>query len=142
MRGTLLTRRDSTGRTSKGGAASFFCDNGRAAGIGQATSMSPKIIHWKPKWGLLGEEAMRQQLMAEGYRVSKYHYPPGTYFPPHTHPVDKKDTVLRGQFKIGWNGGDVLLRPGDMIEIPAGFSHSAEVVGSETVVSLDATRSR
>ena len=102
--------------------------------------MNPTIIHWDPKWGPLGEQPMRQRLEAEGYAVSKYHYTPGTYFPPHTHAVHKKDTVLRGQLKIGWEGGSVILEPGDMIEIPAGFSHCAEVVGQETVVSLDATR--
>lgn len=83
---------------------------------------------------------MRQRLEAEGYHISKYHYPPGTYFPPHTHPVNKKDTVLQGRLKIGWEGGAVVLGPGDMIEIPAGFSHSAEVVGAAAVVSLDATK--
>ncbi|MBI4459329.1 MAG: cupin domain-containing protein [Acidobacteria bacterium] len=102
--------------------------------------MAPQIIHWNPEWGTLGEEAMRRRLETEGYAVSRYHYPPGTYFPPHTHAVNKKDTVLAGRLKIGWDGGSAVLEPGDMIEIPAGFSHSAEVVGSETVVSLDATR--
>ena len=77
----------------------------------------------------------------KGSHVSLYHYPPGTCFPPHTHAVHKKDAVLRGRLKIGWEGGSVILEPGDMMEIAAGFSHSAEVVGSETVVSLDATKS-
>ena len=103
--------------------------------------MNPRIVHWDPKWGPLGEPAMRRLLEAEGFAVSKYHYTPGTYFPPHTHAVHKKDTVLRGRLKIGWDSSSVILEPGDMIEIPAGFSHSAEVVGSETVVSLDATKS-
>lgn len=103
--------------------------------------MNPRIIHWDPAWGPLGEAAMRQRLEVEGYQVSKYHYTPGTYFPPHTHSVHKKDTVLRGRLKIGWEGGSAVLEPGDMIEIPAGFSHSTEVIGTETVVSLDATRS-
>ena len=104
--------------------------------------MNPKIVHWDPEWGPPGEETMRQRLEAEGYRVSKYHYTPGTYFPAHTHSLDKKDTVLRGRLQIGWEGGAAILEPGDMIEIPAGFSHSAEVVGGETVVSLDATKGR
>jgi quercetin dioxygenase-like cupin family protein len=103
--------------------------------------MSPTIIHWDPEWGPLGEAPMRRLLEGEGYQVAKYHYTPGTYFPPHTHSIHKKDTVLRGRLKIGWEGGSVILEPGDMIEIPAGFSHSAEVIGSETVVSLDATKS-
>jgi quercetin dioxygenase-like cupin family protein len=101
----------------------------------------PVTINRDPAWGPLGEAAMRRRLEAEGFHVSLYNYTPGTYFPPHTHSVHKKDTVLRGRLKIGWEGGSVILEPGDMIEIPAGFSHSAEVVGSETVVSLDATKS-
>ena len=107
---------------------------------GSKDSKNPVIVHWNPAWGPLGEAAMRARLETEGFHVSLYHYPPGTYFPPHTHSVHKKDTVLRGRLKIGWDGGSAVLEPGDMIEIPAGFSHSAEVVGSETVVSLDATR--
>jgi len=103
-------------------------------------SANPSILHWDPAWGPLGEAAMRRRLEAEGYQVAKYHYPPGTCFPPHTHSVHKKDTVLRGRLRIGWEGGAAVLEPGDMIEIPAGFSHSAEVVGAETVVSLDATK--
>ncbi len=102
----------------------------------------PAIVHWDPAWGPLGEVAMRRRLEAEGFHVSLYHYPPGTCFPPHAHSVHKKDTVLHGRLKIGWEGGSAVLEPGDMIEIPAGFSHSAEVVGLETVVSLDATKSR
>ncbi len=104
--------------------------------------MYPAITHWNAEWGPLSEAAMRQRLEAEQYAVAKYHYPPGTDFPPHAHSVDKKDTVLRGRLQIGWEGGSAILEPGDMMEIPAGFSHSAAVVGSETVVSLDATKNR
>ncbi len=102
--------------------------------------MNPKMTHWDSAWGPLREETMRQRLTGEGYAVAKYHYPPGTYFPSHTHTVNKKDTVLQGHLRISWEGGETVLDPGDMIEIPAGLPHSAEVVGSETVVSLDATK--
>src|SRR5688572_20062346 len=102
--------------------------------------MNQTITHWRSEWGPLSEAAMRRRLEQENYAVARYHYPPGTYFPPHVHSIAKKDTVLRGRLKIGWDGGSAVLKPGDMIEIPAGFSHSAEVVGSETVVSLDATK--
>jgi len=105
------------------------------------TSAAPKVTHWDPQWGPLNEANMRKRLAEEGYLASKYLYAPGTYFPPHTHAFDKKDTVLSGCLKIGWQGGEVVLEAGDMIEIPGGFSHSAEVVGAETVVSLDSSRS-
>ncbi len=102
--------------------------------------MIPRLIHWDPQWGRVSAEAMNRLLRAEGYVVSEYHYPPGTYFPLHRHAVDKKDTVVRGRLRIAWEGGEAMLAEGYMIEIPAGVRHSAEVVGSETVVSLDATK--
>lgn len=102
--------------------------------------MAVRVEHWREEWGALSEAAMRKRLEAEGYSVSRYTYPPGTYFSAHTHEVDKKDTVLRGRLKIGAEGRKVVLEPGDMIEIPAGTVHTAEVVGSDAVVSLDATR--
>jgi quercetin dioxygenase-like cupin family protein len=102
--------------------------------------MSLKVTHWDAAWGALSERVMRERLVAEGFSVSRYHYSPGTYFPLHTHAVDKKDTVLQGRLRIGWDGGSVVLEPGDMIEIPAGVSHSAEVVDDQTVLSLDATK--
>ena len=102
--------------------------------------MAVRVEHWQKDWGPLSEAAMRKRLEGEGYSVSRYTYPPGTYFSAHTHEVDKKDTVLRGRFKIEAEGKEIVLEPGDMIEIPAGTVHTAEVVGSEAVVSLDATR--
>lgn len=108
--------------------------------------MGLRVIHWNPAWGPVSEKKMRQQLIGAGFEVSRYHYPPGTYFPPHTHAVHKRDTVLTGKLRISWPAassspaGSAVLEPGDMIEIPAGAEHSAEVVGSETVVSLDATK--
>ena len=102
--------------------------------------MAVRVEHWREDWGPLSEAAMRKRLEAEGYSVSRYTYPPGTCFSAHTHEVDKKDTVLRGRLKIGAESEEVVLVPGDMIEIPAGTMHTAEVVSDEAVVSLDATR--
>ena len=108
--------------------------------------MRLELTHWDEAWGPISEKTMRQQLIAAGYNVSRYHYPPGTYFPTHSHEVHKRDTVLTGRLRIAWPAtedspaGSVVLEPGDMIEIPAGARHSAEVVGPETVLSLDATR--
>lgn len=95
---------------------------------------------WNPGWGPLSEAAMRQRLETEGYSVSRYVYPPGTSFSEHSHGVDKKDTVLAGRLRITAEGREFVLEAGDMIEIPARMLHTADVVGTEAVVSLDATR--
>jgi quercetin dioxygenase-like cupin family protein len=104
---------------------------------------TPMSLHrWDEEWGPLTENSLRDRLAQGGFRVTRYVYPPGTYFPDHTHDVDKKDGVYSGQFRLRMLGQDLVLGPGDYIEVPAGTVHSAEVVGTEPVVSFDATRER
>ena len=102
--------------------------------------MPVRLERWDPAWGALSEQAIRRRLEAEGYAVTRYVYPPATVFPDHTHPVDKKDSVLRGRFKISAEGREIIMQAGDMVEIPAGTVHAARVLGDEPVVSFDATR--
>jgi len=90
--------------------------------------------------GVLNEANMRAKLEARGYTVNTYIYPPGTCFPDHTHSVDKIDGVLSGQFKMTMRGQALVLSAGDCLVVPRGEMHSAEVIGSESVVSLDAIR--
>ena len=100
-----------------------------------------KVEHWQPeKDGALTETAVRRKLEQLGYRVARYIYSPGTLFPDHTHAIDKIDAVLSGSFRISMGKDSVVLKPGDFIYVPAGAVHSAEVVGDESVVSLDAVK--
>ena len=100
-----------------------------------------KVERWDPASdGPLTETALRAKLEREGFTVHRYDYPPGTYFPDHTHGVDKKDAVLAGRFRLTVEGESAVLQQGDVAFVPRGAVHSAEVVGDETVVSLDATR--
>lgn len=91
--------------------------------------------------GAVQERALREELEGRGFRVSRYVYPPGTEFPEHTHDVDKVDAVVSGRFRVTLEGEEVVLGPGDRVAVPAGTPHTAEVVGDEPVVSLDAARS-
>jgi len=100
-----------------------------------------KIERWDgAAHGPLSEERMRRHLTARGYEVTRYVYPPGTRFPEHSHSVDKIDAVVAGRFRMVMAGGSVVLQAGDSLEVPRGVVHSAEVVGDEPVVSLDAVR--
>ena len=103
--------------------------------------MSDLIEPWDPaRDGILNEANMRRKLESRGYRVNRYVYPPGTIFPPHTHGVDKIDGVLRGRFRMTMQGRSLILEAGDCLAVPQGVAHSAEVVGDESVFSLDAVR--
>ena len=100
-----------------------------------------KIEHWETEQdGPLSETALRTKLEARGYQVTRYVYPAGTVFPPHSHGVDKIDAVMSGQFKMTMEGEVVILEAGDCLTVPRGVVHSAEVVGDQAVVSLDAVR--
>lgn len=100
-----------------------------------------EVEHWNPDTdGALNEQNMRAKLEARGYSVSRYVYPPGTVFPEHTHGVDKIDGVLSGRFRLDMFGRTVVLEAGDCLAVPAGAVHAAEVVGDESVISLDAVR--
>jgi quercetin dioxygenase-like cupin family protein len=102
----------------------------------------PALEHWDTtRDGPLSEAALAAKLRARGYHVSRYVYPPGTRFPDHTHSIDKIDAVVSGRFRMTLGGHAVVLEAGDCIAVPRDAVHSAEVVGDEPVVSLDATRS-
>ena len=99
------------------------------------------VEHWDAAAeGPLSEEALRRKLEARGYAVSRYVYPPGTRFPPHAHGIDKIDAVVSGRFRMTMGDVVAVLEAGDCLAVPRGAVHSAEAVGDEPVVSLDATR--
>ena len=98
-------------------------------------------IRWDPaKDGPLSEPALQQKMERLGYEVTRYVYAPGTCFPEHTHAVQKMDAVLSGRFRMTMEGRDVVLEAGDLLQIPAGTAHAAEVVGPDPVVSLDGVK--
>ena len=99
-----------------------------------------RIAKWNAgQDGPLTEAAMRDSLENRGFFVSRFVYPPGTYFPDHTHDSDKIDGVLSGRFRVTVLGESVILEAGDSVAIPGGTVHSAEVIGDQSVISLDAT---
>lgn len=101
----------------------------------------PKVMHWDfVNDGPLSEQAMQDKLALLGYQVNRYIYPPGTHFPEHDHNVDKIDGVLAGCLKITMNGISIILEAGDCLEMPGGVTHSAEVIGNQPVISLDAIK--
>ena len=105
------------------------------------TPLPVKVERWDPeKDGKFSEAALRRKIEKQGCRVSRYVYPPGTYFSDHTHEIDKIDAVVSGRFRMKMKGFEVVLEAGDSLEVPRGTIHSAEVVGNEPVVSLDAAR--
>lgn len=82
---------------------------------------------------------MMRAMELEGYDVLVYTYRPGTVFPEHEHGRAKCDAVVSGVLRVTVPGASFDLGAGDRIYLPAGTRHSAEVLGNDTVVSLDGT---
>ncbi|MEW8525511.1 MAG: cupin domain-containing protein [Candidatus Thiodiazotropha endolucinida] len=100
-----------------------------------------QIEHWNETVdGDISETAMCRKFEARGYNVTRYVYPPGTFFPPHQHAVDKIDGVLSGRFRMSMDGHSFILEAGDCLQVPRGVIHSAEVIGEQPVISIDAVK--
>ncbi|MGN7613218.1 cupin domain-containing protein [Magnetococcales bacterium HHB-1] len=91
-----------------------------------------KVIRWS------SEEDMLNALRKQGFHPTRYTYPPGCAFPPHTHDIDKVAAVLEGRFRITMDNQSVVLNALEGIFVPREKVHAACVVGLEPVVSVDA----
>jgi quercetin dioxygenase-like cupin family protein len=83
---------------------------------------------------------LRASLEAQGYRVSFHLLAPGTVFGDHCACETRIDAVFAGRLRMVIGGRERVLGPGDWIEVPAGVPMSAEVLGDEPVVGIDAVR--
>ncbi|MBF0381309.1 MAG: cupin domain-containing protein [Magnetococcales bacterium] len=92
------------------------------------------VEHWN------SEEEMIHNMRDRGFIPYRYTFSPGTYFPPHTHDHDKIAAVVSGEFRIIIGDESVILKAGDGMIVTEGVLHSAEVVGDQSVVSIDAPK--
>ena len=83
--------------------------------------------------------ALRERLAAEGLRASEWRNGAGDTYGAHRHAYDKVLVAAAGSitFHLSDIGGDVELREGERLELPAGTTHAA-TVGADGVVCLEA----
>ena len=102
--------------------------------------MDLRLERWNPSDGPLTEKRLMRLLESDGYEVAVFAYREGTVFSEHEHAEDKCDAVLEGTLRITVGGAAYDLKAGDRLYLPAGTRHGAEVLGRETVLSLDGTK--
>ncbi|KAH9503936.1 hypothetical protein Btru_064199 [Bulinus truncatus] len=104
--------------------------------------MKINLIKWnKSTDGALNDDNMRRKLKSLGYQSTMYIFSPGTDFPDHTHSMTKLDAITSGKFFLSMHGQNVIMEPGDIIEVPKNVVHNAHVVGSEDVTFFDSVKS-
>ena len=82
--------------------------------------------------------SLREELEAGGYQLALQLLAPGTTFAAHCPCVARFEAVFAGRLQVVIAGRVHVLGPGDWIDIPAGVPMTAEVLGEEPVLCLDA----
>ena len=82
---------------------------------------------------------LQARLEAQGYWVATRLLAPGTIFDAYSPCETRIEAVFSGQMRIVIDGRARLMGPGDWVEIPAGALVSAEIIGDEPVLDLEAT---
>lgn len=90
--------------------------------------------------GALTAENVASVLQSRGYRCLVERYDPGTVMHEHAHGEPRKDALVSGRLQVGMFGKEVVLSPGDIINIPEGIDHDAVVLGNEAVVLVEAAK--
>ncbi len=87
----------------------------------------------------MDESALRERLRAGGLEAASWSNGPGDVYAAHDHAYDKVLVCVRGgiTFHLGGIGRDVVLDPGDRLDLPAATGHAA-TVGSAGVTCLEA----
>lgn len=96
-----------------------------------------KVHRWNPKKdGPLSAESAGQKLLLHGYQYLQHEYEAGTNLQEHAHGEPRKVAVLSGDLKVTMLGEEVVLNPGDILDVPVGVEHAISVLGSQHVILL------
>lgn len=79
-------------------------------------------------------------LELEGLESNIETYAPGEKIQEHRHPFSEIRYIIEGEMLFNIGGNQILVRPGDRIEIPANTRHWQQCHGQTPAVSLYAQR--
>ena len=93
-------------------------------------------------WSDLPEEPVfpgvrRQRLDTQRMSVVRYRYDPGADFPAHSHPEEQLVLVLSGEIEFMVADRMVRIAAGSVLVIPPQLIHSARVLGTTQVDTIN-----
>jgi mannose-6-phosphate isomerase-like protein (cupin superfamily) len=76
----------------------------------------------------IDEEAMQEQLRAEGFRrIYVWQDGPVAFYPEHAHTTESAHIILEGEMTLTMNSGMRTYRVGERCDVPAGMEHCARM---------------
>jgi quercetin dioxygenase-like cupin family protein len=98
-----------------------------------------QVHRWPEAEPVPDEPGLRRLMTKEGLAPYRWSNGPGDVYGAHTHPYHKVIYVVDGSIAFGVADGQLELRPGDRLDLPAGTRHDARV-GPQGVVCLEGHR--
>ncbi len=98
------------------------------------------VTHWPANAGQVTINKIRARLEQEGLAPYRFDMVPGDVYGDHLHPEAEIRWVVSGRMRVMVNDEEIILEPGDRLDLAANVVHSADVFGDEVVVTLCASR--
>ena len=98
------------------------------------------LTRWPESAGQITINKIRARLEQEGLSPTRFEMVPGDVYSDHAHPEAEIRWVVSGRMRILVNQEELILEPGDRLDLAANVVHSADVFGEEVVVTLCASR--
>ena len=83
----------------------------------------------------LNPSTSRQYITGDSITVARFELKRGGVVPLHAHPNEQVSFVISGALKFTLDGRDVIVRTGEVLQIPGGVPHEVEVI--EDTVAVD-----
>lgn len=98
------------------------------------------VTHWPANAGQVTINKIRARLEQEGLSPYRFDMIPGDVHGDHAHPDAEIRWVVSGRMRVLVDEEEIILEPGDRLDLAANVVHSADVFGDEAVVTLCASR--
>jgi quercetin dioxygenase-like cupin family protein len=85
------------------------------------------------------EMVARKVLSGDDFSLSQTYFKKGAKMPQHAHGGERLVYVLQGAVRVVTQADDTTVREGELLVIPAGLSHQAEVLDDAFVLTVART---
>jgi quercetin dioxygenase-like cupin family protein len=98
------------------------------------------VTPWPAAAGQVTINKIRARLEQEGLYLSRFDMVPGDSYPDHAHPAAEIRWIVSGRMRVAIGKEEIVLGPGDRLDLAPNVVHAADVVGDEVVVTVSASR--
>jgi len=78
----------------------------------------------------------RRYITGERVTVARFELKRGGVVPRHVHDNEQVSCVLSGSLRFMFDGGEMTIGPGAIVQIPGGVPHEVEVIEDTIVIDL------